>query len=778
MNVTIFKNLQNTNTPFIKDIDFILDRIKSGKSKLIVDEIRKQPTKELADNIKVTLPAICFSGIFTKRADSSITEHSGLVCLDFDKYESIEILNIDFDKFKIDKYTFAMFISPSGIGIKLLVKIPKDIDNHKKYFDALEKYYDNTHFDTTSKNISRICFESYDPNIYINKGSELWSEKIEDEQFDYRYHAPTIKLENESEIIKRLWAWFNKSYSMTKGSRNHNLFILVSSFSDYGISEQETNRFCNQFITNDFTANEIDKVIRSAYSKCKSNFGMKFFEDSEALKQISIKLKSGTTIKEIKESMPNVDERVLNEIKENATINNFWTFTKKGVNIENYLYKLWLESNGFFKYYPENSESFIFVKVTNNLIDNTNEVKIKDYVLNELLKQDEHKVYEYMAGNQKYFKDDYLNILSESNIFFKEDTIDTGYIYFRNAAVKVTSDNIELIDYLELDGFVWKKHIIDFDFKITDNINCDFNKFINLISNKNNEKVNSITSTIGYLMHSFKTSANNKAIILNDETISENPNGGSGKGIFWNALSKVKRVSDINGKSFSFEKSFPYQTVSADTQILVFDDVQKNFKFENLFSVITEGITLEKKNKDAIKIPVSRSPKIVITTNYTVGGVGGSFERRKWEIEFSSYFSHKHTPLNEFGRMFFDEWNHAEWLKFYNYMVKCMQMYLVNGLVGYEYVNLEIRKYIKETSFEFYEWANKDTLKENERLNKNMVFNLFIEEYPDFKKYNLSTKRFWGWVEKYCIFNKIELTKGQDSMGQRYVELITDNNTF
>ena len=778
MNVTIFKNLHNTNTPFIKDIDFILNRIKIGKSKAIVDEVRKQPTKELADEIKATLPAICFCGVFTKRADISITEHSGLVCLDFDKYESVQLLNADLKILKKDKFTFAMFISPSGIGIKLLVKIPKDIENHKKYFDALEKYYNNTHFDTTSKNISRICFESYDPNIYINKDSELWNEKIEDEQFDYRYHAPTIKLENENEIIKRLWSWFNKSYSMSKGSRNHNLFILVSAFSDYGISESETNRFCNQFITNDFTANEIDKVIRSAYSKCKSNFGMKFFEDSEALKQISIKLKAGTTIKEIKESMPNVDERVLNEIKENVTINDFWVHTKKGIKIENYLYKLWLESNGFYKYYPENSESFIFVKVTNNLIDNTNEVKIKDYVLNELLKQGEDKVYEYMAGMHKYFKDDYLNILSESNIFFKEDTIDTGYIYFRNAAVKVTNDNIELIDYLELDGFVWKKHIIDFDFKITTNINCDFNKFIELISNKNNEKVNSITSTIGYLMHSFKTSANNKAIILNDETISENPNGGSGKGIFWNALSKVKRVSDINGKSFSFEKSFPYQTVSADTQILVFDDVQKNFKFENLFSVITEGITLEKKNKDAIKIPVSRSPKIVITTNYTVGGVGGSFERRKWEIEFSSYFSHKHTPLNEFGRMFFDEWDNNEWMKFYNYMVKCMQMYLTNGLVSYEYVNLEIRKYIKETSFEFYEWANKDTLKENERLNKNMIYNIFIEEYPDFKKYNLSTKRFWGWVEKYCIFNKIELTKGQDSMGQRYVELITDNNTF
>lgn len=775
MIITIFKNLQSTNTPFFKDIDFILDRIKSGKSKAIVENVRKQKTKELADKIKSTLPAICFSGTFTKRSDNSVVEHSGLICLDFDKYESDELLNKDRAKLIEDKYTFSLFTSPSGNGLKVLVKIPKDIDNHKKYFDALEKYYNNNHFDTTSKNISRVCFESFDGELFVNKKSKIWTEKIEDEQLDYRFHAPTIKLENENEIIKRLWAWFNKSYSMTKGSRNHNLFILVSAFSDYGISEVETNRFCNQFISSDFTQNEVDKVIRSAYSKGKPNFGMKFFEDTETLKQVSRQIKSGTTLIELKKSLPNVDEKVLTEIKENVTSNDFWTYTKKGVKIENYLYKLWLESNGFYKYYPDGSESFIFVKVTNNLIDNTNEVKIKDYVLNELLKQNEHKVYEFMSGNQKYFKDDYLNILSESNIFFKEDTIDSGYIYFRNAAVKVTKDDIELIDYLELDGFVWKKHIIDFDFKITSKIDCDFSRFIELVSSNNPDKVNSITSTIGYLMHSFKTSANNKAVILNDETISENPNGGSGKGIFWNALSKVKRVSDVNGKAFSFEKSFPYQTVSADTQILVFDDVQKNFKFENLFSVITEGITLEKKNKDAIKIPVSKSPKIIITTNYTVGGVGGSFERRKWEIEFSSYFSHKHTPLNEFGRMFFDEWDYNEWLKFYNYMVKCVQMYLTNGLVTYEYVNLEIRKFIKETSFEFYEWANKDNLKENERLNKTMVFNIFLEEYPDFKRFNLSQKRFWMWVDKYCLFHNIELTKGQDSMGQRYVELINNN---
>jgi hypothetical protein len=271
-------------------------------------------------------------------------------------------------------------------------------------------------------------------------------------------------------------------------------------------------------------------------------------------------------------------------------------------------------------------------------------------------------------------------------------------------------------------------------------------------------------------MHSFKTSANNKAVILNDETISENPNGGSGKGIFWNALSKVKRVADINGKSFSFDKSFPYQTVSADTQILVFDDVHKNFKFENLFSVITEGITLEKKNKDAFKIPVSRSPKILITTNYTIGGVGGSFERRKWELEFSAHFSSKHTPLNEFGKMLFEEWTNNEWMKFYNFMLRCLQLYLTNGLVSYDFQNLEIRKFIKETCFEFYEWTNEGIIKTDESFEKNYLYNTFLEDYPDWRKFNLSQKRFWQWIDKYCEFKKLECKKSYNTMGTRTVE--------
>ena len=775
MIATIFKDLSKTNTPFYREIDFIINRIKSGTSKDLVAKIRKETDKEKRNLLKSQLPAICFSGKFSRRADSAILEHSGIICLDFDNYNTNDELLKDLAIYKKDKYSYCIFISPSGNGFKLLVKIPGEIENHKLYFDSLCEYYNNNHFDVTSKNISRICFESYDADIYVNKESETWLTKKEYQTYSYVDKQPTIKLTNENEIIKRIYKWFEKNHSFDAGKRNASLFILASALSDYGISKVETNRFCLQFQQQDFTQSEIERTISSAYSKCAGNFGMKYFEDKESLDFVKKEIKVGKTLDEIKKAVPQIEKKSFDEIKETVTINDFWHYSKKGsVIIDSYSYKRWLESNGFYKFYPDGADGFIFIRVENNLIDNTSEEKLKDFVLNELLKVSEFKVYEFLASNSKFFKEDYLNLLDNIDVHFKDDTIDTGYIYFSNCAVKVTDKKCELIDYIDLDGFVWKKHIIDFEFKQTKDLECDFKKFILLVSNNDIQRSQSLETTIGYLMHSFKTSANNKAIILNDETISENPNGGSGKGIFWNALSKVKRVADINGKSFSFDKTFPYQTVSADTQILVFDDVNKNFKFENLFSVITEGITLEKKNKDAIKVPVSKSPKIIITTNYTIGGVGGSYERRKWELEFSSYFSSKYTPLNEFGRMLFDEWDDIEWLRFYNYMIYCLQSYLQNGLVKHEFQNLETRKFIKETSFEFYEFVNEsDNIEFNTRIYKSSIFQKFIDEYPDFKKW-LSNKRFWQWMEIYTKNYNYKSEQGKDISG-RWINISKDN---
>ena len=64
--------------------------------------------------------------------------------------------------------------------------------------------------------------------------------------------------------------------------------------------------------------------------------------------------------------------------------------------------------------------------------------------------------------------------------------------------------------------------------------------------------------------------------------MSENPDGGTGKGIFAKAIGQFKDSVTLDGKSFDFNKTFVFQRVEQFTNLLVFDDVKQSFSFENL----------------------------------------------------------------------------------------------------------------------------------------------------------------------------------------------------
>ena len=154
-NITIFQNIKSIEAPFHRTFDVVLERIKNGTSKDIINKIRAERDKESRQELKKNLPAICFSGEFTKRNDSSLIQHSGIICLDFDGYESKKKLQEEKEKMTKDKYVLSVFVSPSGNGIKVLVKIPFDVENHVNYFNSLENYFSSPQFDKTSKNVSR-----------------------------------------------------------------------------------------------------------------------------------------------------------------------------------------------------------------------------------------------------------------------------------------------------------------------------------------------------------------------------------------------------------------------------------------------------------------------------------------------------------------------------------------------------------------------------------------------------------------------------------------------
>jgi hypothetical protein len=784
--VTIFQNIKDTSTPFHRDVHVILDRIKEGATKELVKKIRLEKRKPERNELKKSLPAVCFSGIFNKRADNAIVEHSGLICLDFDGYDKQKILLNDKENLSKSKYVFSVFISPSGNGLKVLIKIPADAENHTNYFNSLEKHFNSPYFDKTSKNISRVCYESYDPLIYVNENSSIW-DSIEEPEYTevnkYRDIA-TIPITDENKIVDILVKWWVKKYPMSEGQRNQNCYILAMAFNDFGINKSLAGYVLNQYATSDFSLSEIQRTIDSAYQNT-ANFGTKYYEDEERVNQIKAKLRRGLSKKEVRIQLQDSQldaetiEAVLSKVEEENAKLTFWTKNDKGaIKIVHILFKQFLEDSGFYKYCPEGGKNYVFVKVTNNLIDHTSEKEIKDFILNHLLELDDVMVYNYFADNTRFFKEEFLSMLSTIEIYFIGDTKDAAYLYYKNCAVKITKDDIIPIDYLDLGGYVWKDHVIDRTFSICNVTGrCDYKKFISNICGGDDSRIKTMESTMGFLQHGYKNLSFCPAVILNDEVISDNPEGGTGKGLIMNALSNMKKLVVIDGKSFNFEKSFPYQLVSADTQILCFDDVKKYFDFERLFSVITEGLTLEKKNKDAIKIPFSRSPKVAITTNYAIKGSGNSFARRKWELELHQHYNMSYTPHDEFGKMMFGDWNDDDWCEFDNYMIGCLKGYLKTGLVKSKFVNLKIRQLSAETTHDFIEWCGlvdgqerNMALMNDVRLYKNDLYYDFINEYPDYAprgRMSISRTRFYKWLSSYGMYREGVLPEeGRDLNGR------------
>ena len=784
--VTIFKNINETETPFYRDAGLVLERIKVGSSKDLVKRIRSEKDKKTRNELKKELPSICFSGKFNRREDSAITQHSGLICLDFDGYEKQKDLLNDKETISKKKFVYSVFISPSGDGLKVLVKVPQDADNHKNYFRSLEKYFDSPYFDKVNKNLSRVCYESYDPLIYINENSSIWDVIDEPEytEVNKKHDHATIPITDENKIVEILVKWWEKKYPMQTGQRNQSCYILAMAFNDFGINNSLASYVLNQYASDDFPLSEIKTTINSAY-KNTANFGTKYYEDEDRINQMRSKVKMGVPKKEIRSQLQETGldsdtiDAVLLKIEDDNSKEVFWSKGEKGtIRIEHISFKQFLEDNGFYKYCPEGGKNYVFVRVTNNLIDHTSEKEIKDFVLGHLLDSEDMKVYNYFADNTRFFKEEFLSMLSTIDIYFIEDTKDSAYLYYRNCAVQITKDEVKPIDYIDLGGYVWKDHVIDRNFvKCGVTPKCNYKKFVANICAGEQGRIEAMESTIGFLMHAHKNLSFCPAVILNDEVISDNPEGGTGKGLFMNALAKMKKVVTIDGKSFTFERSFAYQLVSADTQILVFDDVKKYFDFERLFSVVTEGLTLEKKNKDAIKIPFSKSPKISITTNYAIKGTGNSFARRKWELELHQYYSKEFTPLDEFGKLMFGDWDDSEWCEFDNYMIGCLKNYLRTGLVKSRFVNLNIRQLSAETSHDFIEWCGllegkepNNKLVYSKYLYKNELYNDFIDEYPDYgpkSRMTISRTKFYKWLYAYVIFKEgVAPQEGRDINGR------------
>jgi len=145
----------------------------------IVGEYAKKRTEKLrsikypkqARQYKATNFDYCtFSGVFQTRNDKALVNHSGLLCIDFDHLQNVDLLR---NQLLQDEYfeTQLLFLSPSGDGLKWIISIDAAKTSHGEFFAAVANYILQTYkveVDKSGRDISRACFLAYDPNAFIH----------------------------------------------------------------------------------------------------------------------------------------------------------------------------------------------------------------------------------------------------------------------------------------------------------------------------------------------------------------------------------------------------------------------------------------------------------------------------------------------------------------------------------------------------------------------------------------------------------------------------------
>lgn len=419
-------------------------------------------------------------------------------------------------------------------------------------------------------------------------------------------------------------------------------------------------------------------------------------------------------------------------------------------------------TGGFSLYYYDNSSTiFRVVRCREGFVEEVSSEHIKKF-LKEYIESlpdtfdggitSEDLLELILKGSEAYFSKGLIEFLSRSDFEFLKDTADAAFFPFNNGVVRVSKDKAELLSYKEIKKVIWRSQVIDFNILIDsqmDETTVEYMHFIQGICNKDMARVEYALSLMGYLLHKYKDPTRPYAVILAEETEDESKGGGTGKGIFVKAISKLINTERVDGKNFKLDKNFAFQRVGLDTEMICIEDVRKKMDFEGFYSIITEGITVEKKNKDELFIPYEDSPKIIFTTNYTIPNVGNHAKRRQKVFEFSSFYHPGFTPEDQFKHKLFDDWDIDEWNRFYNLLFTCVQVYFENGVMEVTASDKLKRKQIKlNYGEEFLEWFDgyeSPTVDEGWDF-FNTMYTDFLKE-SDFEKKDYSVKRFKSGIE-------------------------------
>lgn len=171
--VSTYSNITDVTSLSVKTIDQILTIIKNGNTELInqITAIRNKTSHEEQNIAKKELPVFCCNGTFYRRSNVSLLQYSSFIAIDFDGFKTNDELQAYKEHLKTYPYVYAIFVSPSGMGLKAIIQhTSTNPTHHYNLFIQLHRIFgiNNANFDSVVSDISRGTYFSYDPDLWLN----------------------------------------------------------------------------------------------------------------------------------------------------------------------------------------------------------------------------------------------------------------------------------------------------------------------------------------------------------------------------------------------------------------------------------------------------------------------------------------------------------------------------------------------------------------------------------------------------------------------------------
>jgi hypothetical protein len=284
-----------------KSLIIITKQIQEGKYKEQVEAIRKliaEGQEKEADKLKKQLPAFTTSGTFEGgRKAELLTQYSGFVILDLDDLSPEDLARAK-SLVALAPYTFASFISPRGNGLKIIVPVTNSAEHHKLAFQQVSDYYEQALqlvVDPSGKDVSRLCFMSYDPDCFRNINAEPFKVSIEQEpepkkkqdppkgeQTEPKAEQPSNEEQDWLEVFGKCVDFTDRKSSYSDGNRNNYVHLLACNCNRAGIPQNIAEGYILQHF--DLDPQEATPTINSAYANNTADFAKfaNFAEINEA----------------------------------------------------------------------------------------------------------------------------------------------------------------------------------------------------------------------------------------------------------------------------------------------------------------------------------------------------------------------------------------------------------------------------------------------------------------------------------------------------------------